>query len=106
MEKYNRTNFLNKVAINGKMEYDLSECHFDLLKITRPTYVYECTYDDVGRPDRISRRIYRDQQYWWIILKYNNILDAYNEIYPSKILYAPHEHDLQDWFLKVQKVMK
>jgi uncharacterized protein YprB with RNaseH-like and TPR domain len=107
MSKYDRTNFLDKVTINGRNEYDLLDCHFDLLQIVRPLYLYECTFDDIGRPDRISRNIYKgDQQYWWIVLKYNNICDVYNEIYVTKRLYAPNEKDIQDWFLKVNRINK
>lgn len=31
---------------------------------------------EMGRPDQISRKIYGDEQYWWIILLYNNIFDV------------------------------
>ena len=104
-DKYIRTNFLESNIINGKLEYDLLDCHYDLLNIVRPLYLYEVTYDDIGRPDRLSRNIYGgDQQYWWIVLKYNNICDVYNELYPTQLLYAPNEKDIQDWFLKIQQL--
>ena len=37
------------------------------------------------RPELLSFRIYRDTQYWWIFLVYNEILDI-NQLQPGVIL--------------------
>lgn len=46
------------------------------------------------RPDLLSYRIYGDTQYWWLLLKYNNILDI-NELYNGRIIRYPSLDDIE-----------
>lgn len=56
-----------------------------------------------GRPDLISKAIYRgDSQYWWILLLYNDILDTCELITGLDIIY-PSQDSIEDLFLSLRK---
>ena len=52
------------------------------------------------RPELLSFRIYRDTQYWWIFLVYNEILDI-NQLQPGVILLYPNINYVEYLYEKV-----
>lgn len=46
------------------------------------------------RPDLLSYKIYGDTQYWWILLKYNNIIDL-NDLYKGRVISYPSLNDIE-----------
>ena len=46
------------------------------------------------RPDLLSYKIYGDTQYWWLLLKYNNILNI-NDLYKGRKISYPSLNDIE-----------
>jgi hypothetical protein len=65
-----------------------------LFKITRPVSFDTIKYYDIGRPDVLSVRIYENMFYWWILCKFNNIDDVWNDMFIGMDIVVPHENDL------------
>lgn len=58
-----------------------------------------------SRPDILASDIYKDTQYWWIILLYNNILKI-DDLYPETKLEYVSPNDIEDFVfgLRVKQV--
>ena len=109
--KFNRTNFLNSEINdidqnNNQVELDLSSSYFYLFKTTRPIRKYQLDRWEKGRPDMLSQKIYGQDDYWWVLLKYNNIMDPYEELVGGVILEVPDVLDIQDFYSTVKKKKK
>lgn len=50
--------------------------------------------EEAGRPDLISNRVYGQDQYAWLVLQYNNIVDLAEELVPGKQLVLPTQQRL------------
>ena len=73
-------------AVNsaGKSETISIKDFFHLLKVRDDIFREETVYQEYvvkngERPDQISYNFYGDEQYYWIILQINDIVDYYNE---------------------------
>lgn len=53
---------------------------------------YQVTEMEVGQPDLIAYNVYGQEQYDWIIMDFNGLVDPYNDMYVGQILRIP---DLQ-----------
>ena len=58
--------------------------YFQLLRVRDDIYKEDTLYDDYlvadgERPDQISYNLYGDEQWYWIILQINDIVDYYNQ---------------------------
>lgn len=51
------------------------------------SYVVERRF--VGRLDLIAAYTLGDARQWWIIAQFNNILDAFLEVYEGRVIYIP-----------------
>ena len=49
-----------------------------------PTYTVIST--DLERPDIISVKIYGQQKWWWLLMRTNNILDPFNDLFVGQQL--------------------
>ena len=68
----------------GKRENIEIKDYFNLLKVRDDIYREETIYSPYTikngqRPDQISYNYYGDEQFYWIILQVNEIIDYYNE---------------------------
>ena len=54
-----------------------------------------------GRPDLISYEIYKDVQYWWIILLYNE-LSSISELITGMELKYPSQSDLEQYYFSLK----
>ena len=107
-QKYDRSNFF--LEINHKMndgrnvkEYDLGASYFRLFKAINPTRPFQLTKYDANRPDRVSMEVYGVMDYWWIILKFNNIADVFYEFQEGDIIQIPDVQDIKVFLKTVQK---
>ena len=100
--KYKRTNFLDDLEVNGLLEKDLLKNYFDLFQIKRPLNTFTITRDFIGRPDLLSIVIYDNIDFWWILGKYNQIDDWWNDIEIGDIIYIPSVLDIEDWYFIVK----
>jgi len=58
--------------------------HFHLLKMRETVFAQDNLYDKYyikngQRPDQVSRELYGNSEYYWIILQVNEIIDVYNQ---------------------------
>jgi len=68
------------------LEYDEDAECYDILTSYLCNYILDETHDGIfvvsseeGRPELVSYKIYRDTQYWWILMYYNGLL-SYEEV--------------------------
>ena len=61
--------------------------------------VFTITYEE-KRPDVISRKIYRDTQYWWLLMEYNNI-NSPLELTSGKELYYFSINELENLYFSL-----
>ena len=99
MSRWNRSNFYKTVIVDGVSELDLlSNFYNSLFKIKRKTQYYTIRKQDIQRPDLISIKTLGEQKYWWIIAKYNQIDDIWNDLIPGDIIRIPDIQDIQDFY--------
>ena len=101
-KKYNRSNYFSPINIEGNLELDLSEGSFNLFETTKKIRYYQITKYESNRPDIISNNIYGTTDHWWIILKYNNIVDIFSELVEGFILKIPAVSDIQKFNKKIK----
>jgi hypothetical protein len=102
--KYDRSTFYKKVLIDNTVELDLSNCYFELFQTTTEVKHYQIDKYEAGRPDIIANNVYNKMAYWWILLKYNNIIDPIYELVEGVILTIPNEQDIKRYVSKVKKL--
>jgi hypothetical protein len=100
MSKFNRDNFYKQVTVNGILENDLINYNWDLFQIKRPLQYVTLTNQFIQRPDLLSYYLYRDQSYWWILAKYNNLDDWWNDVSSGMNISVPSLQDISDWQLR------
>lgn len=103
MNKYDRTTFLYNISSNDIDEWDLIRSNWDLFEIKRPLRFDSIKYSDVQRPDMISVRLYGVTDYWWILCKFNQIDDVWNDLYVGMDLIIPDVLDIQDYYTSVRR---
>lgn len=101
MSKFDRSNFYKQEIVNNKLEYDLVKNYWDLFKIKRPIQYINISRQFLQRPDIFSYAVYRDPSFWWIISKFNNIDDWWNDLTVGESISIPDIRDIDDWFLLV-----
>jgi hypothetical protein len=103
MNKYRRTYFQEDVQVYGSLEKDLVSNHWDLFKTKKDIGYFTIKHQHIQRPDLVSIEIYGDQQYWWILGKFNKIDDWWNDVYVGQIINYPSLIDVEDWFINVKR---
>jgi len=104
--KFDRTNFFlpsETFSKNGEVnfDYDLGSSYFHLFKTKLPPRRYQLEKNDIGRPDIISMKAYGAMDYWWILMKVNNIIDPFDELIPELVILVPDIKDIQTWYKEV-----
>jgi len=97
----NRSDFMPNVDVEGTLEKDFINSKWALFEIKRDITYYSIGEADIQRPDLLSWKIYGSMNYWWILLKYNNIGDVWNDLYVSQVIKVPNEQDIIDFIAKV-----
>lgn len=109
MSRYNRSNFYPKVVIKNASNAEVTINEFgnsyydQYFEIKRELSVYTIKQEDLQRPDLISYKLYGTDQYWWILMKYNQISDPWNDIVEGNIIYVPDSLDINDFVLTATK---
>lgn len=52
---------------------------------------------DVARPDLMAERVLGSSTLWWVLLKFNNIDDPWNELWPGQILKIPDQSSIESY---------
>jgi hypothetical protein len=103
IDKYSRTKYIMKNIVNGVNECDLPNNGFNEFEFKRPKQYYTVTQTDLQRPEIISYKFYGKMNYWWIILKLNDIEDIWHDLTIGKVLTMPNVNDIEDYNSKVKK---
>lgn len=111
MSRYNRSNFYPKVIVDGKTEFNKTICEFGnsfynrYFQIKRTMDNYTVKQQDLQRPELISFKIYGTIDYWWLLMKYNNIYDVWNDMYEGQVLSVPNKLDYDDFVIVSSKAL-
>lgn len=104
LDKFRRTNFLKEdVNGDGIAEWDLLLSNWDLFETTQPLRFDTVKYGDIQRPDVLSFRIYGTSSFWWVLCKFNQIDDVWNDLYVGMELLVPDPKDVRDYYTKVRR---
>ena len=106
VNKFNRSNFYKLNTVNNKLERDLIMDNWDQFIITKEVMIQPIINSDIGRPDLCSIRFYGTDQYWWILSKYNNIMDWWNDVQIGMVIAIPNSEDIQDFYLRCSSAKK
>ena len=93
-----RTDFLQTLTINNIQEKDLNNMQWDLFTINRPISYYKVSYEDRQRPDLICQKVYSNTQYFWVLMKFNEIDDIWNDITEGDVIMCPNALDIEQYF--------
>ena len=105
-EKYNRHKFIDIFINNSTPEVDFDSVglYFEHFKMKHEYSIYTVTKTDLKRPDIISFKAYRKVDYWWIIMRVNNIDDVWNDMNMGDELVIPAFRDIEDFYLAVKNI--
>lgn len=112
MSRYNRTNFYPKVTIKDSSGKDVIINEFGnsyynrFFEIKRPLSRYTVKQEDIQRPEMISYKLYGTMDYWWILMRYNQIFDVFNDMYAGQVLNVPDTLDMDDFIINSSKAEK
>jgi hypothetical protein len=102
--RFKRSNFLFKnTNADNVIEYDLILSHWDLFEIKHPVTFDTVQYGDMQRPDILSFRLYGKSEYWWIVCKFNQIDDVWNDLFVGMDLIIPSVADITSFYGKMRK---
>lgn len=100
MARYTMSKYYPVNTINGLPDLDLLNNFFSLaFQIKRNFTVYTLKEQDLYRPDLLSFKIYGDPALWWILFKYNNIDDVWNDLSVGQVIYIPNVADIEDFIV-------
>lgn len=105
LNSFNRCEFMDSYTIDGVLEYDILQMHWDLFELNREYRYDSIRYGDVRRPDIMCARIYGNSKYWWILCKVNKIDDIWTDMYIGKEIVVPNVQDLEDYYTHVRRRM-
>ena len=97
-DRFNRSNFYKKEVIDGIKESDLLTNTFNEFKFKRPLTFFTISTRDKTRPDLLSYRLYNKVNFWWIVLKVNNIEDPFNDLEEGDVIKVPDILDVEDFY--------
>lgn len=95
-----RTDFFNKVLLDGVQEYDHLYNNLSKFRMYYPVQYYRVAEDDLMRPDLISFKKYSTISYWWIICYVNDIEDAFHDLEVGMLLIIPNPIDIYSFYKK------
>lgn len=102
VDKYTRTKYFKTNLLNGILEPDLLTNHFKDFEFSRQKKFYTITTDDIKRPELLSIKLYGKMNYWWIIMKVNNVEDIWNDLVVGDVISVPDVRDIEDFIASIK----
>jgi hypothetical protein len=96
-----RSDFLQTVTAYNVKEKDINNMQWDKFVINRPITYYRVSHADLQRPDLICQKIYNTMQYFWVLMKFNEIDDIWNDITEGDTIMCPSFFDIEQYFSMV-----
>ncbi len=100
--RFNRSNFLKSVIVDGKEEFDMTTNSINDFKFLREKTFYKIVEEDLIRPDLIAAKAYKSlsaMNYWWVVMYLNNIHDIWHDLNIGDELVIPNKKDLEDYLV-------
>lgn len=94
MPRLIRSKYLETAETMYGLEKDLLTNSIVGFEPLRKINTYRLRSVDVARPDLVSMKLYGSSDYWWFLMKYNNIDDIWNEMYVNMKLDYPSSIDI------------
>ena len=105
MARYTISNYYPTVIVRDSVDKDLLNNYFaQTFKIKRDVMFYTLRYQDIHRPDLLSLKLYGDPNLWWILFKYNNIDDVWNDLTDGMVIHVPDYADIEDFVSAARKL--
>lgn len=101
-QKYNRTNFIEVVEVDGIKERDLLLSNWEMFIPKRGIRYTYLDLAEVARPDILSVKLYGRSDWWWIIAKYNQIDDWWNDAVEGLRVGYVYAEDIEDFYMAVK----
>ena len=101
MGKYGRHIYSDAVDVDGVLEVDLLTIRWDLFEVNYPIGFDVVRVSDIQRPDMMSLRLYNNMSYWWVIAKFNDIDDWWNDLYVGMNLLVPSIKDIEAYYRRL-----
>jgi len=95
-----RTDLMPTLTVDGTQEKDINVNGWLDFEVKRPLTTYTVREFDIQRPDNLALRVYGNVFYWWIIMKFNDICDPWNDLYVGQTLNLPNIMDIQSYLSK------
>jgi len=89
---------MNSITIDGTVEKDINDSQWSKFVIERPISYYSVSQADIQRPDLISNKVYGNTQYFWVLMKFNQIDDIWNDLSAGDVLKCPNSFDIEQFF--------
>ena len=99
IDKFSRTKFFEKNIVDGILECDLPSNGWDDFDFRRPKKFYTVVDMDIQRPDLISLKNYSVPNLWWVIMKFNDIGDVWNDLEAGMELTIPNRKDAEEYMI-------
>lgn len=100
----NRTDFFEKVTVDGVEERDFLRNPLSKFPMNyRPLY-YRVTAADFMRPWLISYKCYGVVDFWWLLMFLNDIENPFTDLEEGMILTVPNRIDIYDFAKKYRVV--
>lgn len=105
MARYTISKFYPKSIVNGIQENDLLSNYYNqYFKIKRDVGFYTLRDQDIYRPDLLSNSVYGSPALWWILFKYNNIDDVWNDLEVGMTIHIPSLSDIEDFLSSIRNL--
>ena len=95
--RYDMAKFLD---FSEGLQDPLTSTFINNLLTLKPAGTY-AVRSSAGRPDLLSFRIYRDTQYWWILLKFNSLLHP-DDLVEDLVINYPSINDLENLYFSLR----
>jgi hypothetical protein len=96
IDKFSRSRYFSTNIVDSINECDLPFSGFHNYEFKDPFTFYTLKDTDIQRPDLISYKLFSKPNYWWILMKLNNIEDIWNDLEVGLVLSVPSEQDIQN----------
>ena len=106
IDKFSRSRYLPTNVIDSINECDLPYSGFHEYEFKDPFTFYTIKETDIQRPDLLSVRLFQKPNYWWILMKLNNIEDIWNDLEVGLVLSVPSDDDIQNLAVFMQEYKK
>lgn len=103
IDRYKRSDTYEVVSVNGNLELDFLTSDFREYKFGDDVQKFVVTEEFLKRVDLMSLLVYSQDRLWWVIMKYNNIEDIWNDIKLGDVLQIPSRRDIEEMMVGIRK---